>query len=116
MKLNAFLEGVKAGNKVDFQETLSVIAEHYRYQPTEFSNGLVEPLINPAGQNEGSCKIFAFARLHDLNREQTLELFGDYYRNDVLSNPDGSDHLNIRQFMRDGWGGIVFQCVALQAI
>lgn len=115
MKLTDFLQRVKYGQVVDFQETMSIIAGHYGYQPTEFSNGLVEPLINEAGRNEGSCKIFAFAKLHQLTQEQTLSLFGDYYRKDVLGNPDGSDHQNIRHFMRDGWEGIVFAGEALQA-
>ncbi len=116
MKLKTFLDRVKAGHNIDFHETMAVIAEHYHYRPTEFSNGLAEPLTNPAGQNEGSCKIFAFAGLHDLTREQTLQLFGDYYRVDVLNHPEGSDHKNIRHFIRDGWEGIVFQGVALQSI
>ncbi len=115
MKLNDFLQRVKIGQVIDFQETMSVIAEHYRYRPTEFSNGLTEPLINEAGRNEGSCKIFAFAKLHNLTPGQTLSLFGDYYRKDVLGNPDGSDHQNIRHFMRDGWEGIVFGGEALEA-
>ncbi len=115
MTLNHFIERVKAGQAVDFQETMAVIAEAYDYQPTEFSNGIQQPLINEAGRNEGSCKIFAFARLHGLDQNQTLALFGDYYRKDVLENPAGNDHQNIRNFMRDGWDGIVFKGVALKA-
>lgn len=68
-----------------------------------------QPLINEAGRNEGSCKISALARLHGLDQSQTLALFGDYYRKDVLENPTGNDHQNIRNFMRDGWDGIVFK-------
>lgn len=94
---------------------MAVIAEFYHYQPTEFGNGLNQSLINEAGRNEGSCKIFAFAKLHQLTVEQTLALFGDYYRQDVLNNPEGNDHQNIRNFMRDGWEGIVFKGEALQA-
>lgn len=115
MELNDFLSRIKVGEAVDFQDTMAAIDEHYHYSPTRFSNGLAEPMINEAGRNEGSCKIFAFARLHDLTAEQTLSLFGDYYRKDVLDNPDGSDHQNIRRFMRDGWDGIVFSGEALQA-
>ena len=115
MTLNDFLQRVKVGQMVDFQQTMSIITEHYHYRPTEFSNGLTEPLISQAGTNEGSCKIFAFARLQNLTPEQTLSLFGDYYHKDVLGNPDGSDHQNIRRFMRDGWKGIVFKSDALQA-
>ncbi|MCQ8117450.1 HopJ type III effector protein [Methylomonas rosea] len=115
MMVNDFLQRVKSGQPVEFQETIVVIAEHYDYQPTEFSNGLQQPVVNEAGRNEGSCKIFAFAKLHQLTVEQTLALFGDYYRQDVLGNPAGNDHQNIRNFMRDGWGGIVFKGEALQA-
>jgi hypothetical protein len=111
--INDFIARVKAGQAVDFQETMAVIAEAYDYQPTEFSNGVQQPLINEAGRNEGSCKIFAFARLHGLNQIQTLALFGNYYRKDVLENPGGKDHQNIRIFMRDGWDGIVLKGDAL---
>lgn len=114
MTLNEFIERVKAGEAVDFQDTMAVIAENYHYRPTEFSNGLQSPLLNQSGHNEGSCKIFAFAKLHALSQQQTLALFGDYYRNDVLQNPQGTDHQNIRCFMRDGWDGIVFRGEALQ--
>ncbi|QSB02892.1 HopJ type III effector protein [Methylomonas sp. EFPC1] len=115
MIVNDFLQRVKSGQAVEFQEVIALIAEHYQYQPTEFSNGLQQPLVNEAGRNEGSCKIFAFAKLHKLTVEQTLALFGDYYRQDVLGNPSGDDHQNIRHFMRDGWEGIVFKGEALQA-
>lgn len=113
MTLNDFIKRVEAGQAVDFKETMAVIAEHYDYQPTEFSNGVQQPLLNEAGKNEGSCKIFAFAKLHGLDQAQTLALFGDYYRQDVLQNPEGSDHQNIRNFMRDGWEGITFKSEAL---
>ncbi|CAD6878766.1 Type III effector HopPmaJ [Methylomonas albis] len=115
MMVNDFLQCVKSGQAIDFQETMAIIADHYHYQATEFSNGLQQPLVNEAGRNEGSCKIFAFAKLQQLTVEQTLALFGDYYRQDVLGNPDGNDHQNIRNFMRDGWEGIVFKGEALQA-
>lgn len=115
MTLNEFIDRVKAGEAVGFEDTMAIIAEHYHYRPTEFSNGLRQPLLNEAGRNEGSCKIFAFAKLHALSQQQTLALFGDYYRNDVLQNPLGTDHQNIRNFMRDGWEGIVFRGEALQA-
>jgi hypothetical protein len=111
----AFIESVRAGQAVSFQDTMNVISVHYDYFPTEFSNGLNPVLINEAGRNEGSCKIFAFAKLHGLNPSQTLALFGDYYLIDVLENPDGQDHQNIRNFMRDGWDGIHFQGEALKS-
>ncbi|WP_150049398.1 MULTISPECIES: HopJ type III effector protein [Methylomonas] len=115
MMLNDFVQRVKTGNDVDFQDTMAIIAEHYHYQPVDFTNGIDKPIHNPAGTNEGSCKIFAFALLHDFNQTQTLTLFGAYYRQDVLNNPGGNDHQNIRTFMRDGWAGIRFEGQALAA-
>ena len=116
MSLTAFIEKIKAQENISFADTMDVIAGNYIYQPTEFSNGLKEDaVINEAGKNEGSCKIFAFAQLNELNQQQTLSLFGDYYRQDVLNNPEGADHQNIRIFMRDGWAGICFKGTALTA-
>ena len=111
MTLNDFLARITANLPVSFGETMAIISENYDYQPTDFRNGLIE---NAAGQHEGSCKIFAFAKLHELTEAQTLSLFGDYYRVDVLQNLDAVDHQNIRQFMQQGWAGIAFENEALK--
>lgn len=109
MKVKEFLARVKAGERVSFKDTIDLINDHYDYIPTRFLNGVgISQVTNQAGSNEGSCRIFAFARLNRLSREHTLALFGDYYWKDVLGNPDGSDHANIRTFMKHGWPGIVF--------
>ena len=116
MSLASFIEKVKNHENVSFAETIAVISEHYHYQATEFCNGLNEHLlVNQAGTNEGSCKIFAFAQLNGLDQQQTLNLFGDYYRQDVLNDPNGTGHQNIRNFMIYGWDGIRFNGVALTA-
>jgi hypothetical protein len=110
MNLKTFLEKIQNQQPISFKETMAIIDESYDYKQTEFSNGLGEDkLISPAGVNQGSCKIFAFAQLHNLMPEQTLNLFGDYYHVDVLQNPDATDHQNIRNFMKYGWEGISFQ-------
>lgn len=94
---------------VDFNQVIAVIDHEYIYTPTQFYNGLgKEEVVNAAGTNEGSCKIFAFADLNDLNESQTLACFGQYYRKDVLTNLGGTDHTNIRTFMRFGWEGVHF--------
>jgi hypothetical protein len=113
VSINEFLKRIESEQPIDFKETIAIITQNYDYQPTEFSNGITQTLTNAAGQNEGSCKIFAFAKLQHLSQKQTLSLFGDYYRQDVLGNPQGSDHMNIRNFMRDGWEGIAFHGEAL---
>lgn len=97
---------------VDFQQVIQVIDDTYDYVPTRFSNG---EIINEPGENEGSCKIFAFAQIHNLSELETLALFGEYYRHDVLENPIGEDHPNIRNFILDGWLGIKFDSPPLQA-
>lgn len=113
--LNAFLDKIKDGLPVSFHETILVITENYNYIPTEFHNGLDgDVLINASGTNEGSCKIFAFAKLHGLDSQKTLGLFGDYYRIEVLENPNGDNHRNIRNFMKYGWDGIKLQGEALK--
>jgi hypothetical protein len=117
MSLSLFLEKLNSNAAISFDETMTVINTNYHYQPTEFINGLNEELlINQAGTNEGSCKIFAFAKIHQLNQQQTLNLFGDYYRIDVLNNPQGTGHQNIRNFIKFGWNGISFQGSALNII
>lgn len=98
---------------VDFKETIDTIDAAYNFTPVKFINGKT---VNEAGSNNGSCKIFAFAQLHKLSEQQTLNLFGDYYRSDVLKNPEGSDHANIRNFILSGWGKIEFVGTALKAI
>jgi HopJ type III effector protein len=114
MSLEKFIEKITQDEPVSFDETMTIIAAYYHYQPTEFSNGLNDDtLINEAGTNEGSCKIFAVAKLHQLDQQQTLSLFGDYYRLDVLPNPHGTGHQNIRNFMESGWEGIQFKGEAL---
>lgn len=113
-ELNDFLARLRAGN-TDFEDTIAFINAHYDYTPTAFDNGSDEGRVhNAAGQNEGSCRIFAFARLNHLPEADTLACFGRFYRKDVLENPDGHDHGNIRNFMRHGWSGITFHGEALQ--
>lgn len=36
------------------------------------------------------------------------QLWGQYYR-DVKASPDGTDHQNIRNFMKYGWEGVPFE-------
>lgn len=95
---------------VDFQQVMQVIDQEYSFTPTRFSNG---PLINEADTNNGSCKIFAFGLHHQLSEQATLNAFGDFYTQDVLQNPEGSDHQNIRNFMKTGWANVQFDGQAL---
>lgn len=98
---------------IDFTDTLAVIDEMYKFTPTAFKNGSLQ---NAADQNNGSCKLFAFAQIHKLSEQQTLACFGRYYRHDVLQNPAGDDHQNIRNFIQTGWSGIKFDAMPLTSI
>jgi hypothetical protein len=111
--MKTFLHTLKtAPNTITFQDTIALIDAHYDFTPTAFRNG---ELQNEAGQNNGSCKLFSFAKLHKLTQLQTLYCFGAYYREDVLQQPHGTDHQNIRNFIKHGWEGITFQGEALQS-
>lgn len=104
--LDAFLKLVKTDAKsIDFEQTMAAIEDGYDYTPVAFSCGAVE---STAEQNQGSAKIFSFAKLQKMNKDNTLQLFGRFYRDDVLSNPSGDDHGNIRNFMKTGWDGVKF--------
>jgi len=101
---------------IEFNDVINVISENYEYTPTLFRNGIeADCIINQAQENEGSCKIFAFAQQHQLTEIQTLHCFGQYYRNDVLDHLDETNHANIRTFMKYGWDHIRFDDVALVA-
>src|SRR3954447_13435775 len=113
MQLDTFLKKLNdTPESITFDDTMAVINASYEFMPTSFTNGEVK---NEAGQNSGSCKLFAFAMLNQLSEEQTLACFGAYYRDDVLKNPSGTDHQNIRNFMKHGWSGVKFDGVALRA-
>jgi hypothetical protein len=98
-------------NSRSFKEVIEFIETHYQHQPTAFKNGEVH---NEATQNQGSAKVFTFAQLNNLSKEDTLYLFAEHYQS-VLNNPNGTDHQNIRQFMIHGWPGVVFEGQALLA-
>lgn len=111
--MDSFLEKLNtAENTIEFTDTMAVIDANYEFTAQEFKNG---DLVNQAGDNSGSCKIFSFAKLNQLTQEQTLACFGKYYREDVLQNPSNTDHQNIRNFMKTGWQGIEFKVLALKA-
>jgi len=96
---------------VAFDDVIAAIDNEYDFTPSSFRNG---GLVNQAGENPGSCKIFAFAKSHGLTEQQTLHCFGDYYRADVLQHPDADNHQNIRHFIKTGWAGIGFSNTPLE--
>jgi len=103
-------------DSIEFNAMMEFISQNYVYKRVRFVNGLgSDAAINDAGTNEGSCKIFALAKLLGLDEQSTLACFGSYYRDDVLGDPSGEDHANIRNFMKYGWDGVLFDSNALTA-
>ena len=112
MDYDKLLKSLKENpGEVEYDTVVALIDELYEFTPVKYTNG---DIINEAGQNSGSCKIFAFARLVRLTEEQTLNCFGSYYRDDVLNYPNNLDHPNIRNFMKTGWRGINFEAAPLK--
>ena len=111
MTLDSFLKKLnETPQEVAFTDIMAVVEAIYDFTPTAFQNG---DLRNEAGQNSGSCKLFSLAKLQNFSVEQTLACFGDFYRKDVLENPEATNHQNIRNFMKTGWDGISFEGQAL---
>lgn len=112
MRIEDFLNKLRTQpDSISFTETIEVIESNYDFTPVRFTNGSA---VNEEGINSGSCKLFAFAKLQQLSKEETLACFGDYYRVDVLQHPEATNHANIRNFMVTGWEGISFDGEALQ--
>jgi hypothetical protein len=110
MTITTFLEKLKQTPTITFAETIATVEENYSFTPTAFKNG---EQYNSAGENSGSCKLFAFALLQKLSVVETLACFGAYYFEEVLGDPNGTNHQNIRNFMKTGWDGIQFEGEAL---
>lgn len=98
---------------ITFAETMSCIDTNYHFEACAFTVGDQK---NAFGSNQGSCKILAFAQLHQLAQNSALNLFGDYYRTDVLAHPEAVDHQNIRNFIKSGWSGVAFESPPLRKI
>ena len=109
-QLTSLIEKLKQ-NAITFKEVIEFIETYYTHQPTAFKNG---DAYNEATQNQGSAKVFSFAQLNNLSKEDTLYLFAEHYQS-VLNTPNGADHQNIRQFITHGWSGIAFEGKALVA-
>jgi hypothetical protein len=111
MNIETFKEKLKTAPKeVTFENTMVVVETNYNFTPTAFTNGT---LRNEAGQNSGSCKVFAFALKQGLTKDETLACFGRYYFDEVLNDIEGNGHQNIRNFMKTGFEGLSFEGEAL---
>jgi len=96
--------------QVQFKEVIDVIEREYDFTAAAFTNGKQNNAIN---ENNGSCKLFSFASMHELTETQTLHLFGDFYRVDVLEIQLQTIIKTFDSSLRNGWNGIAFTATAL---
>lgn len=101
--LSGFLTAIESDTH-PFAATLAFINQWFDFTPTAFRNGKV---ANSAEQNQGSCRVLAFALLNGLSAEQTLKCFGEHYR-DVLATPGKDNHHNLRRLQAEGLTDIHF--------
>jgi len=107
MTLDTFKQKLQNTPKsIVFSDTMDTIESNYEFTKTAFTNG---DLQNSAGKNSGSCKLFAFAKEQGFTKEETLSCFGQFYYIDVLGDPEGQGHQNIRNFMKTGFDGLTFE-------
>jgi hypothetical protein len=59
------------------------------------------------GVGENSDPVRYFLELQKLSKERHCTA-GTYYREEVLVDPKGTNHQNIRNFIKSGWDGIAF--------
>jgi hypothetical protein len=111
MTIQNFINDIKTNPlAIAFSDVMALIDDNYTFTPVKFKNG---EIINEAGINNGSCKLFSFAKMHHLTQQETLNCFGAYYRENVLLHPQETNHANIRNFIKTGWDGIIFDAPAL---
>lgn len=94
-------------NTLLFQDVINTIRKHYECTPVAFRTGAGTPREtgNAAGTNMASSQLLAYARRLGLDAATTVALYGEHYR-DVLADPGGTSHPNIRAFMANGWAGV----------
>lgn len=106
--VSTLLQHIDQGN-AKFSDVLDFINARYDFTATAFDNGSVH---NAAGENSGSCRVFAFAQLQGLSAVDTVKLFAEHAAS-VHAHPEGTDHQNIRNFIQHGWAGIKMAGTAL---
>ena len=86
------------------KENLALIEEMpLEYTAVAFSCGAVD---NPSDANQASAKLLSLSQLLDLDKDQTLELWGDIWRE--VRGTEGDSHMNIREFEKGGMDAVKF--------
>lgn len=82
----------------DFGNTIQAIDSILETEPVDFVNGEVP---NTSGENLWSLKVLAFGKMMWFHTQEVLSMFWEYYR-EVIDNPDGNSHQNIRALQKTG--------------
>jgi len=61
MTQEEYLEELRSGARMKFEDLIALIDDDYDYTPAAFSNGEVS---NTEDENQGSAKLFCFAAIH----------------------------------------------------
>jgi hypothetical protein len=101
--LASFLAAIERDSH-QFAATLAFINQWYDFTPTAFNNGHI---ANSAEQNQGSCRVLAFASMQKLSTAQALKCFGEHYR-EVQAAPGADNHHNLRRLQAEGLVDIHF--------
>ena len=109
MTQEAYLEELRSGAIMDFDDLMALIDDNFNYTPASFTNG---DLQNASDENQGSAKLFCFGAVHQLTQLEVLHCFGQHYQT-VLNNPEDDSHANIRNFISYGWEGLKFDSPVL---
>ncbi|NYT26728.1 HopJ type III effector protein [Candidatus Thiodubiliella endoseptemdiera] len=109
MTQEAYLEALRSGAQMDFNDLMTLIDDNFNYTSASFTNG---DLQNAADENQGSAKLFCFGAINQLTQLETLHCFGQYYQ-EVLADSNGTAHQNIRNFIIYGWEGLKFDSPVL---
>jgi hypothetical protein len=104
-----YLETLRSGAIMKFEDLIALIDDDYNHSPASFTNGEFK---NSADENQSSAKLFCFAAVNQLSALETLHCFGQHYQ-EVLNDPKGDSHANIRNFMTYGWEGLKFESPVL---
>lgn len=85
--------------------TVAAIGSIYDVPQQAFSVG---DHHNNVGENTGSLAILGFAKANHLAPAQVMAMFAEAGE-EVLADPGGTDHANIRAFMKHGLDGVTFE-------
>ena len=110
MNTQQYLENLKSGVQMKFSDFLELIEQEYTFSNIAFTNN---GLSNSKDENQGSAKVFCFGLMHSLDEKDAIRCFGEHYKSVLESPEDVTSHLNIRNFLKMGWEGVLINKNAL---